>query len=394
MNNTNRPAHIPPAQTYLLSCDADGNQIISIHVKRSYCIEPSGKCVREAQQGPLLLFNPSANPNEFNETDIVPFKKNTDLIVMAYAWGNGERSMTAGIRVDALNHHYTVFGNRQVSYRGPGKYLFSPPEPFEKMGMCYENAYGGVDDSAGSPEVKHIIDMFSSHPGVYPRNPVGKGYVVYDSKARIDDLQLPNIEHPEMLLSPCNLVVGHPHNWWKAPLPWSCEWFDKSWYPRVAHYSGIPEGIPKDDSCMPEVQNGWIHAGHATQKVSMEDNRFFDAHIGDAATPALVLPYMKGNETIELRGLTPERQLNVQLPNDIPTVSLRFGGKTTKLNTVPHRVLVSTIEHGVYIVWHAQWRPPKMFPRKPVKPDDGLSALVAGIDVFVDNEQIKPLGSK
>ena len=66
------PANVPPSSTFLLAKDAEGQQIVSIHVKRSYHLRYNGECVREEQQGPLLMPKP---PEEGpNETDIIPFK--------------------------------------------------------------------------------------------------------------------------------------------------------------------------------------------------------------------------------------------------------------------------------------------------------------------------------
>jgi hypothetical protein len=389
-----RPKHVPPSNTFLLARDATGRQIVSIHVKRSYHLLSDGRCVPEAQQGPLLLSGSSEDENfdeeAFNETDIIPFKQNTDLIVIAHAWGKGTRSIVAGISVGKHTRRYIIQGDRRVSYKGRGTWSFSEPEPFESIGMCHENAYGGFDDSVPDPEPEYIIDLFDMHPGVYPRNPVGKGYVVFENRERIDGLLLPNIEHPEMLLTPENLLVSRPDQWWRAPLPWSCEWFDKAWYPRMVHFGAVPYGIPKDDTVLPEVQKGWLDSGHA-EKTQSDDNAF-DSHIGDAAAPALVLPYLRGDEMVELTGLSPDGRIVVQLPGTPPKIRLRDRGNDYELQVVPHRVLISTIENGVYIVWHAAWHPPRVMPDVTPKPDDPFSKLVDGIEVFVDHRPISPFG--
>lgn len=385
-----RPRDVFPSNTFLLANDADGRQIVSVHVKRTYKLLSNGACVREEQQGPLLMpCPPEKGPNE---TDIIPFKQNTDLIVMAEVWGNGAPRTTVGISVGQLNLRYNVFGERRVIYRGAGTWSFSDPQPFESIPMCYENAYGGFDDTVPFPEAAHIIDMFDLHPGAYPRNPVGKGYAVIDNKARLDGLLLPHIEHPEMMLTPERLCVGSPDAWWHAPLAWSCDWFDKSWYPRVVQFRGVPRGIPQDDSEMPEVMMGWMQPGHANNIPPIDQPYWGDSYIGDAASPALVLPTLNGDEAVDLYGLTPDGHITVQLPEDRPRIAISYNGKTEELLANPHRILISTIENGVYVVWHAAWHPPRLLPSRTLKPEEPWSAAVEDVNVTVDGDPIEPLG--
>ena len=134
----------PFSKTYLLAADAEGRAMVSIHVKRCYRLRPGGALVRAEGEIPLLatVDDPELR---FNETDVIPFKERTDIIVMAKAWGKGQRSMEARIQVGKADVRYRVMGHRRVIYRGPGSYTFSQPEPFESMEMRYENAYGGFD---------------------------------------------------------------------------------------------------------------------------------------------------------------------------------------------------------------------------------------------------------
>jgi hypothetical protein len=391
-----RPPELPPSETYLLAADHSGRQIVSVHVKRTYKLRPDGRCAREEQQGPLLMPPPPDPelPGAFSETDVVPFKRATDLIVMAHAWGRGATQVTARIRVGALDVQFRVSGDRRVSYRGKGSWAFGAPEPFESIGMQYERAYGGFDDTVPDPEVVHVIDMFDMHPGEYPRNPVGRGYVVFENRQRIDGLLLPNLEHPQMPLVPERLVLGDPRAWWKQPLPWSCEWFDKLWYPRIVHYRGVPGGLPDDDSVVPEVRMGWLDPGHARKVATATFDDPYDSRLGDAASPALVLPLLRGDEAIELTAMTPDGRLVVQLPADRPRVRIRCDGEVHEVPVVPHRILVSTIEMGVYVVWHAAWPPPHPLPRRLARPGDTSAMLLEGVEAFVDDHRIVPLGEQ
>ena len=382
------------SKTYLLGFDGMGRQIVSIHVKKMYQLMDDGTCAGGPGEQPLLLGNAEAGETEFNETDVIPFKQNTDLIVMSQAWARGKTSVVAGIRVEELTLRYQVFGDRRVVYHGPGSWRFGSPEPFESIDMCYTHAYGGFDETVPDPKVEYLIDMMEPHPGMYPRNPCGKGYVVYPNKERIDGLLLPNIEHPGMLLTPQNLVVKGSENWWRAPLPWSCGWFEKTFYPRILYYRGAPEHLPAEDAELPEVQLGWLDAGYGLDVPGLEEDHPYDYRICDAASPALVMPTMRGDERIELTNMTPDGHMVVQLPSDRPHVSVQYKGKREEVPVVPHRILISTLEGGVYIVWHAAWYPPRFLPERGFRPGASLAAAVAGVDVFVDGHAITPLGAE
>ena len=384
----------PPTETYLLANDDHGRQIVSVHVKRTYTLRPDGVCVPSELQMPLLM-RPLPAPEgqePFYETDIVPFKRATDLIVMATAHGRGRRRLEAGIRIGPLQLTYRISGTRRCIYRGRGSIAFSEPEPIEELPIRYESAYGGVDESVPYPEIRHLEDLMRFHPGVYPRNPVGKGYVVFDNRDAIDGRELPNIEHPQQLVTPDRLVTGGPDRWWRQPLPWSTDWFDKSWYPRIVHFGGIPDGLPPDDRVLPEVQLGWLDPNHSKHIRTLEDPP--DSRLADAASPSLVLPFLQGNEAVELTEMTPDGRIVVRLPNEVPRIRLRHGGRVDDLRPIPHRILISTDEMGVYVVWHAGWLTPHPLPRRFPRAGDPPTLGLEGIDVIVDERKIEPLGAE
>ena len=384
-----------PSETYLLAADASGRQIVSVHVKRTYRLGADGHCRRFEGAIPLLL-GPTSNDDEetFPETDVIPFKGRTDLVVMAKAWGRGARQVTAKIRVGPLELRYHVSGERRAIYRGRGSWSFSVPEPFEAVDLRYDNAYGGFDETAPEPEIAHIIDLLNLHPGAYPRNTIGKGYVVQESRERIDGLVLPNVEHPEQLLTPDRLVTGSPDLWWRQPLAWSCGWFPKLAYPRIAHFRGVPDGIPEDDREMAEVRLGWLEPGYARRSAALTLDEPMDARCADAASPALVLPFLRGDEAIELTAMTPDGRLVVQLPGERPRIQIRCLGESYELAAVPHRVLVSTLEMGVFVVWHGAWVPPVPLPLRTVGPHEGMAEALEGVESLVDGRPIAPLGAE
>lgn len=393
MMMTSEPRERPPTATWLLASDRDERPSVSIHVKKTYALRENGRCTPADLQMPLLI---GALPCEegdipFHETDIVPFKDSTDLIVMATAFGRGQRSMLATIATTSLRLDYRIVGDRRCVWRGPGSWTFSDPEPFDTMPIRYERAYGGIDDAVSPPEIKHMIDLFGSHPGVYPRNPVGRGYVVYEDRRRIDGLLLPNIEDPRDLLTPERLVVGDPKNWWRQPLPWSCDWFDKEWYPRIAHFGGFPDGLPDDDRQVAEVARGYIPPLQKQRLTTKTLEKLLDPRLANAASPALIRPFLRGDEAVELVGMTPSGRIVVQLPSHRPRLKVRFEGMTTELVPVPNRILISTDEMAVYVVWHGVWPFPRELPYRIPHSDAPALAEANDVEVFADGEVVVPL---
>jgi hypothetical protein len=395
-------------QTYLLAADGTGRQIVSVHVKLTYRVLPTGQC-EAAHPEPFLNLRPPPSDDEeedpdsdtdpeaeFPESDIIPHKLATDLIVMASAHappGKPVRRMTAGIDCGEFRRRFLVQGDRRCFYRETGQLAFSDAAPFEVMPLRYEHAYGGCDPTVPVVAPANVLDALAPHPGIYPRNPAGRGYAVADNRAHIDGLALPNVENPRDALTPARVVTGTPENWWRQPMPWGCDWFDATWYPRSVHLGGVPQLLPEDDSQVEEVRLGYVAGGAQARLRAAAIADMFDTRYADAASPGMVLPFLFGNEQVRLLGMKPSGpELVVQLPGKPPRMQVRHAGKTHDLEPVPNRVLISAEEMGLYIVWHGAWVPPRRLParmRAEVNPKPG--ADMRGIEVLVDGKVIAPL---
>src|SRR5690606_5960313 len=94
------------------------------------------------------------------------------------------------------------------------------------------------------------------HPGLYPRNPIGKGYLVYPDPP-IVGLELPNLEDPSDRLTPQRLFALSPERWHRQPLPWALDWTSPLTYPREL-YGGLDAWHPCPDlTTLPEVTRGY-----------------------------------------------------------------------------------------------------------------------------------------
>ena len=377
-------------QAWTLGVDDKGQLCVSVHAKRTYRIAANGRCRLAEQQIPLIIepLRDESGEIVFAEGDILPAQKTTtDLIVLAAAHGGGARQSEVAIEVGGSRWSCLVFGDRTCHYTSAGRIVFSDPAPFDTIPLRYEHAYGGIDARYENHQAETLEEAFSPHPGVYPRNAVGKGYVVCADKQGVEGLSLPNLEFPLQLLTPETLAPGRPEDWWHQPLSWSCDWFDKLWYPRMSYFGSLPYRLPADDAQLPEVLAKWVMVGQRQRAESEDPEAAIDLKLFDAASPALVLPTMHGTETVLLEGMSATGSLPVVLADERPKMHIRYRGRAHEVDTLaPHRVLVSLDEMGVSLVWHGRWVVPSDFPLKMPEPEQPIDELVP-IEVFVDGEK-------
>ena len=78
---------------------------------------------------------------------------------------------------------FRIVGNRTWQ-KGVLAIIATSPEPFVKMSIGYDNAFGGMDNSHENPK-RHAA---------WAENPVGRGFHVNHAKDSIDGKPLPNTE--------------------------------------------------------------------------------------------------------------------------------------------------------------------------------------------------------
>lgn len=380
-----------PTGLWSLMSDHQGRRMIGVHFKSTFKLQSDGSCNYDTPQAPLLI-RPiiDLEGNEvFSESDVYPEKFGVDFVLMASAYGRGRGSMEASIRLAGRHVRLAVFGERRCSYRGPGTLTVGQPEPFDTMPLLYDRAYGGIDPTVPDQRpVENILDLLEHHPGMYPRNPIGKGYAVFENAERLDGLELPNIENPAALLRPERIIVPGPDAWWRQPFPWGCEWFDKSWYPRCAYIGVMPETLPIDDREMYEVVHRMLESPQRERYPDSPDT--FDYRIFNAGSPGLLFPSLRGDEAVELVGMSDAGRDVVRLPGRPPEMVVRTGGRPHALVPHVHRILVSLEEGGVSIVWHASMPAPDDLLARLPGPEDDLESL-ARAEVFVNRERVRML---
>src|SRR5262245_24217168 len=127
--------------------DRNGAEIWLVALKCTFDIRPDGSLVVSEEQPPVLRVpehhgEPGKSSIRY-EADLILTKKTTDIIVVGHAHAPGGRPITemeVGFRLGPVQKMLQVTGDRAWGVTGR-----SSPEPFVKMPLVYERAFGGVD---------------------------------------------------------------------------------------------------------------------------------------------------------------------------------------------------------------------------------------------------------
>jgi hypothetical protein len=328
--------------------DEKGKPVLSVVAKRTYDIVRGGPCRPSAAQHPLIagdVFFNNGNPLATScelESDYIPYKLATDVVLNAKAYAPGNKPiplLIAELQLGKTSKRIAVFGNRKCVYRTFGNPVFSDPEPFTSMELRYENAYGGTD-----------VKSHNGREYMYPRNPIGKGFVLKRKRGSIEELELPNLEDPENGLTPDYLIVDEMKYWQQFPLPQSFGWYGKSWFPRASFAGVMPADTLLYDQ-LREAQIGYLPKEHIESfkklKMQIMDFRFFSG-----ATPGLSLPFLKGDESIRLFHCNPDfPEFVFSLPAEKPHIAINIGEGAQETDVALHTVMILKEKNQVCLTW-------------------------------------------
>ena len=184
--------------------------------------------------------------------------------------------MLVDVRVGDVHKELLVTGDRQWR---PGGVAPGSPQPFDRMPIVYERAYGGYDTRAASP-AQHTLE---------PRNPVGLGFQGVRSNDPAIQTDLPNVEYPGKRMTsstsrsdPAGLGV-----------------IARSWQPRLG-FAGTYDAA-------------WTNEQFPLLPLDF-DVRHFQTAPSDQQSRTL-----RGGEDVEIRNMTPEGTWQFTLPMlDVP----------------------------------------------------------------------------
>ena len=334
---------------------------VSILSKRSYVWDSNGDVHPAREQAPITHDISVTQPADRNGEivtqgrDAWPIKVATDVIVTGHAHAPaGEHVHALLVAVSVGQHHKRIvaFGRRFARYRN-GQISFSSPERLTSVDVSWANAYGGIDPMVlpegltDTPAIagKPILELF---PGAYPRNLAGTGYLIAETPDLIDGLELPQLEDPEHLLEPSSFLVRDPRAWWKCPLPAAFGWAHTLSFPRILHCGGKPYHLPQPPSeALRECQLGLVDDATLADPKA----RPMNVKLTNEAAPDMIMPFLRGNEVVRLRGFDAHGELRFRLPNERPEVEVAIDGESLpELATCIHTLAIDADARQFYML--------------------------------------------
>lgn len=337
-------------------------------VKLTYRIEDNGPC-RLTTPEPLLfdfLHDDGLEPKLPTGSDFWPHKLATDVVVLGSALapaGKPCRSMEVHVSIGGLVKRVSVFGRREIRWSATNRIEIAAPEPFTEMPLVHANAYGGLDPRVPIPEAERDAYMALAeqglafdHPGSYPRNLVGKGYLVVPGP--ILGLEMPNLEDPQDLLTANRLVVGSPENWYRQPLPWNFAWTNPLMYPRQLFLGADAWHPCRELQLLPEVRRGLVSI--AALQAARRQDELHPEYFQEASLGMVIRSPLAG-QRVTVTGMNAEMPtMGFTVPPD-PSIEFTVDGRRTLAKPMISSLVVKPGDRTFAIVYCAKLTP---LPRK------------------------------
>lgn len=299
----------------LLFPDEQGIETVYVTVKATFDIRPDGVEVAATQRPLFVMDEYWGSPEQSSlkyASEAHLMRPGTDVVVIGEAHaprGRPTDSCSVSVQVGPVRKTLHVSGDR--TWRGGAvSPRISPAEPFLKLPLVYERAFGG----------KHEV-----HPGKWlyePRNPAGTGFRGKRSASDMLDIRLPNIEDPAARIasitdSPAPAGIGYIAASWDPRRNFAGT-YDRDWQVNRAPY------LPLD----------------------------FKSAFFQAASPGLHSPRpLIGGESVELVNLTPSGTARFRLPRCELRATVRVGAGEEHPPLLLDRVLVEPGASRLCLLW-------------------------------------------
>ena len=339
-------------------------------------LKADGSIEFSREQEPLVLTDEFfGEPNKSSvrqESDLAPFKPRCDVIVIATAYAPGGRPsprFTAGVRISGPSHKKEETGpvilKKELIITGQrcwekgifrGWKLLQFTIPFTSLPIRYEYAFGGEcrinrdDPNRNRVDANCFLtpEQTRQHPDgpdkvpiahtVYESNPIGMSFMEpwYLIAAKPQRIIAPRIECGKNPV----LEIGRSY------LPQGFGVISRSWQPRLGLAGTYDESW---------LEQGWP---------DFPDD--FDFAYWNGAHPDMLIPYLDGNEIIELTNLTPpgvysnlqntqgDHVVRFTLPGHGPKLRALFeSGKKTTVDFNIDTLIIDTEKGKIALVYRA-----------------------------------------
>lgn len=326
----------------------EGERLDVLIVRATFDFAANGDEMRLAKEQQAIAFGDTfSGPIEQvplravveEDGDLVPYKPGTDILVLGHAQAPGALPHTewvAGIRVGETKKLLRLHGPRQFRKRFFG-WRIDQAKPVIQIPLDYRLAYGGCIDvpaeltGDGEPDwIKHPCNPAGTgwlpHPSAYKgQSKAARKYIskwIHAQRTlaapQIESAMAP-VKHPYHQLATQGL--GAIARWWTPRLQYQGS-YDDHW--RSTRYPLLPDDF---------------------------SSRFFQS----APPDMVVTPHLKGDETVTLTGLLPEKR-DMRLPGwRIIAVVTRESGETTVCLPLLDTVRFHLDQCQATLVWRAHF---------------------------------------
>lgn len=304
---------------YTMGLRPDGREWLVVVVKGTFAFPASGQMPELAgQQADLVMADEFTGEPAYSavryESDFAPIKPRCDVLLNGSAHAPGgepAKQVRVGLKVGSMMKSFDVVGNRVWKKLLCFVYR-SSPEPFVKMPISYDNAFGGVDRSHPD-EKKHKP---------YVPNMAGRGFHRHRSKQAIHGKPLPNTQEP-------GRSVRRPGGKYR---PMAFGAIGRSWQPRPK-YAGT-------------YDQKWIDNVFPFLPADFDDRYF------QCAPPEQQIDHPRGGEDVVLLNLTPEGQTAFKLPTlDLPVTFYRKNHDEERKQAVADTLIIEPDQRRFLMVW-------------------------------------------
>ena len=308
------------AASHALLLDTDGAHVLCVGIKASFDLHEDGAPVLSPDQEPVML-SPRHLADDparslLREAELTLDHPGTDVIVNAVAHAPGGRAVArlpVTVQVGALKAGAVVSGHRLWQRQG-SQVLPGTPEPFTRLPLCPENAFGGGHAVAEG----FVCDE---------RNPLGRGFCT-DPLALIGQ-PLPNIEAPGAELTRALPGALPPVAGFAAR---AGHWLDRR---RLA---------------------GTYDAAWQRDRMPLWPQDLDRGHFR-AAMPALQSPAeLLGHEPVVLSHLSPSGQMDFRLPRVVPLLRSLIRGEKAFQPVHLRRIILEPERGRLVMLWRGMIR--------------------------------------
>jgi hypothetical protein len=347
----------------LVDHPVNGSQV-GIIVKRTYRVRV-GRCVVDDEQVPLVEVPRVTEDGAalLHDLDTVLNRQHADVIVAGKARPPRKTgAFDVALRIGSLDRRMLAFGHRRVGRDHAGRLRFSDPDPVDEVDLGWASAYGGVDESAirkhGDPFEGYCRDAerkYSPRFGrfAYPRNRVGKGYLMEATNEGLTTCALPNLEEPFNLLTPEKLALERPERWPAGPLPASFGWLSYGCFPR-AGMLGLT--TPYDPAVCPpasfaEVKLGVLNVKSIEPRTALPDR--LDLGAAQQSAVGMRAQQIDPGTPVEVVNCHPQNaRWRFSMPGEKPTMVLQMPGeRPVALEPKIRTVLLEPDGDRLCVVW-------------------------------------------